>query len=275
MSKDPERYALGLWYNIFMLESRLLHYLILLAYSAVMAVALVQFKSLSVLTSFVLVVTPMVVLWRREQLHFHTVPLLALGAASMALLLSMVAHMQGAWYELSAGSLRLFGLVPLESFFVSIAHILFFVTIYEYFFDNAKNSPVVRHRKSYIIALWGVVATALGYLYLFSQVALTHTFVWIILLLLVLIGYAGLLLTKYRKEVILRSLKFTLAMVPFSLLYEYVALSNNLRFFANPNEYLYSFTIFEQIVPLEELIFILLLPTLVILYYELFFDDES
>lgn len=248
---------------------------LLIVYSCAMATALVMFGASTWLTLFVLVLSPTLLMWYHERLHVATVPLLAIGAFSFSLLVGSVVYLNGVWYETSSTELRLLGLLPLEAFIAAFLHILFYVTAYEYFFDNKSNSESIRHQRAYIIGVLGVFAFSLAYLYLFSHILVSFAFAWIILGLLVLIGYGMMLLYTQRSTLLTRAMLFSAAMLPVSLAYEWVSLANNLRFFANTNEYVYVFTVFGQIVPLEELLFVLLVPVVVALFYELFFDDAA
>ena len=249
--------------------------LALIAYSIMMSMALSMFGANTWLTLFVMVVSPTLLMWHFANLKAKSLPWLALGAVAFALLISAVAYVNGIWFEISSTDVRLVGLLPLEAFVAAFVHILFYVTAYEYFFDDSENSGVMHHTNAYLVGVMGIFAIALGYLYLFSHIIVSYAFAWIIFALLLLGGYGVLLLFTKRRILLTRALKFSVAMVPISLAYEWVALSNNLRFFANPNEYLFSFTVFGQLVPLEELLFVLLIPAIVALFYELFFDDAG
>jgi hypothetical protein len=206
--------------------------------------------------------------------NLRSVAWLALAAAVFTLVVGVFAYLNGTWFETSPTEWRLFGLVPVEAALAAFLHILYTVAVYEYFFDDRVSAHDLVHKDVYLMVLLTLGSLALAYVYLFSQVLFTFAYAWLIGALMFCIGFALLLLHRSRQALIRRVAVFTVAMLPLSLAYEYIALSNNLRFFANVNEYLYAFTWFGQVVPVEEFLFILLLPSFIALFYELFFDDE-
>ena len=242
----------------------------LLATIAVLMLALPMYVALSLLVLF-----PLGFFLYRERLKSGVVVWLALGSFVLALALGAFAYLNGVWFETSVTEIRLFGLVPIEALLAAFMHIFYFIVLYEYFFDDRETESVVKHRSAFLVTLLCIFAATLAYVYLFSNLLLTNAFAWLVAGLLVLIGFGTILVYQDRWSLLRRLSLFALSMLPLSWLYEYVALANNYRFFANTNEYLYSFTVLGQVVPLEELLFIALLPVAVALFYELFFDDEA
>lgn len=257
------------------MSTKLIEYFGLLLYSIVAAVIVVWFAVPMYVALAVLTVLPLAVFLYRERLKSRAVVWLAFGSFVFALALGVFAYVNGIWFETSASELRLFGLVPVEALFAAFMHIFYFIVMYEYFFDDRQTESVVKHRSVYLITMLSVFAFALSYVYLFSSIILTNAFAWLVLMTFALIGFGVILLYHNRVLLIKRLSLFALSVLPLSLLYEFVALANSYRFFANTNEYLYSLTVFGQALPLEELLFIAALPVAVALFYELFFDDEA
>ena len=244
-------------------------------YSALVAVLLVYFEANVLLSVVFLSVLPAALMWWYEKLHTRVVAIALVVSAGLTFIYESTAYINGIWYATSPSEWRVFDLFPVEAFVAAFAHFLFFIVAYEYFFDDRQSSKKKLQRgTAYALGLAGFLFTlALAYVYLFSNLILTNAFAWIILDLIALIVIVCALARRYVGRVLGKVSLFALSMVPLSLTYEYVALSNNLRFFANPNEYVYSFTVLNQIVPLEELLFLLLLPFVIALVYELYLDD--
>lgn len=256
------------------MNRRVIEYSALVTYSAVIGYLTVAFTWSMFLSLALLIIVPLIVLWYRESLHTKTVVWMALGSFALALLIGVFAYINGLWFETSPTEIRIFGLVPVEALFAGFLHILFYVVLYEYFFDDRETAAVIKHRSVYLIVTIAALALTVGYVYVFSSLLLTYAFAWLVAVVFAMFLFAVLLIHHDRKKLLTRMMRFGVVVAPLSLVYEYVALNNNLRFFANSNEYVYSFVLFEQLVPLEELLFVLLLPLVIGLFYELFFDDE-
>lgn len=256
------------------MKKKALAYTLLIAYTTLAAFGIMYFSLSMFVAIGLLVLVPLVVLITQESLHRKMVAWLAVGSFSLSLLISVFAYVNGVWFETSPTELRLFGLVPFEALLASFLHILFYIVAYEYFFDDRIVSAVIKHKSTYKVIITALLALSVGYVFLFSFFLLTYAFAWLIALLSFLFFFAVLLVHHDRVRLLKRVGVFTLAMLPLSLLYEYVALESNFRFFANVNEYLHTFTVFGQLIPLEELLLVLLVPGMLALFYELFFDDE-
>ena len=218
---------------------------------------------------------PVSILWYQEKLASRLVPIIIAAAIVLTTFLEVVAYINGLWYELSPFSLRVFGLFPLESFVAAFVHILFFIVVYEYFFDDRKTTGRVHpdHAPFLLAGAGGLLSVALAYVYVFSGVFFSYPFALLILLLFVLFVVAIAMTRTDWRQLCLKTLMFAVSILPFSLVYEYIALANDLRFFANTQEYLYTLNFFGQMVPLEEIVFILIVPFWLATTYELYLDD--
>ncbi len=248
---------------------------VLFLYTALSSILLVYFEANVLWVMAILTVLPIVVLWRLEHLHTRILPIVLLMALAGAALFEASAYVNGIWYSLSPSEYRLFDLIPIEAFAAAFMHLLYFVVAYEFFIDDGKSNGEIKSRSfAWLTAGMSVLlGLGLGYLYLFSGFVVTYSFAW--LLLFGTIGMVALiaLVTGQWWRVLGKTTLFATLMYPISLVYEYVALSNNLRFFANTNDYLWYFEILGQPLPLEELFFIWLVPFWLATIYELYLDD--
>ncbi|MCA9366155.1 hypothetical protein KC722_01100 [Candidatus Kaiserbacteria bacterium] len=254
---------------------RLVYLLILTIYTALAGLLLTYFEANVLFVVLILSVLPILIIWRLEQLKTGLLPILALISLGATMLFEAYAYTNGLWYELSPFEVRLFGLVPVEAFVAAFVHVLYFVVIYEYLFDDRKSVRVVLPRSLRIVlgGATAMLALGLAYVYVFSNIILSGAFFYLI------IGLCGVLAvlvaTSHRswRQVLGKAALFALSVFPVSLVYEYVSLHNDLRFFANYHEYIYSFSLFGSMVPIEELVLILVVPFWLVLIYELYLDD--
>jgi hypothetical protein len=217
---------------------------------------------------------PIFVLWNRLHLKSHLVPLLATFTLLGAALLQLYAYKSGLWYELSPWALPVFGGAPLETYLFSIFHIIYFILLYEYFFDDgqsAKRSKLSARG----LGMTGVVYAVLaGIIYIHPTVFVTYPFAFMLAFMSSLFALL-ILVRKSIPEVALfkKAGLFALATFPLSLIYEWILIENNIRLFANTNEYLWYFEWNRQVVPVEELLLLLIIPFGLVMLYEMFLDD--
>ena len=253
---------------------KLMLLVVLWLYTALSSILLVYFEANVVIVTLVLSVIPVVVLWRLEHLHSRLVPIVLLLAFGGAAIFEASAYINGIWYALSPSEYRLFDLLPVEAFLAAFTHLLYFVVVYEYFIDDGTSGELRPQSLAWLTAgVSGCLALGLGYLYLFSGAIFSYSFAW-----LLLIGTVGILaltafLMKSWWRLLGKTALFATLVYPITLIYEYVALSNNLRFFANTNDYLWYFEVLGQPLPLEELLFMWLVPFWFASIYELYIDD--
>lgn len=254
---------------------KVIYLLALTIYTTLAGVLLVHFKANVLWVVAFLTLLPTLVFWYQEKLHSRLIPLLLGLTLVLTTVVEIFAYINGLWYELSPFSIRIFGLFPLEAYVAGFAHILYFIVMYEYFFDDRGNKvkEVTRNTTWISVAFGTSLALALGYLYLFSSLFFSYAYALFIILGSIAFLLLVLLLHVSWRKIGKKSLLFALSFLPVSLIYEWVALSNDLRFFANYNDYLMVLHIFNFSVPLEELVFIFLVPFWLAITYELYLDD--
>lgn len=225
----------------------------------------------------VLSLVPTLVFWRLEKLQRRLLPIVLFAAGGLIVLFEAIAYTNGVWYELSPNELRIFGLFPVEVLIAAFTHLLYYIVVYEYFFDDKKTSLQNKPRvlKNILLAISILIALGLSYIYLFSSLIISYAFGFLLLVGFTLFFVGVGFVRRGWWRVVIKTALFATAIYPISLIYEYVALSNNLRFFANINEYIYSFTVLDQPLPVEELLFIWLVPFWLITIYELYLDDRK
>lgn len=258
--------------------SKIIYLLTLTIYTALAGILLVYFKANVIFVVATLTLFPTLVFWYQEKLQSRLIPLLVGFTLVFTTVIEIFAYINGLWYEISPFSIRIFGLFPLEAYIASFAHILYFIVMYEYFFDDKRNllnkKNELSQHKAWLSLIFGtVLALALSYLYLFSGLFFSYAYSLLIVGGSVMFLLLVLLLHVSWRKIGKKSLMFALSFLPVVLIYELVALNNDLRFFANFNEYIYVFNIFGFNLPLEELCFIFLVPFWIAVTYELFLDD--
>ena len=218
-------------------------------------------------------------MWWWHELYPAKHFLYVVGAFSLAvsILFESIAHVSGAWYSVGEGAFRLFGLFPLEPVFLSFTQFLYVVFLHEFFVDD-KRMHYIRITKQRVRLLFFIAALAcvgLAQAILLKTVVLPYAFTWVLVgLVLVTIG-AAVLSHKDPRASIEKSLHTTLLVAPIFLMFEVIALLNVFVVFANEASYIFSLTVFGELLPLEKLIQILLGPILIIIIYELYFDDAT
>lgn len=258
--------------------SKIIYLITLTIYTALAGVLLVYFKANVIFVVATLTLFPTLVFWYQEKLQSRMLPLLVGFTLLLTTVIEIFAYINGLWYEISPFSIRLFGLFPMEAYIASFAHILYFIVMYEYFFDDRRNlisktNEINKHKAWLSLAFGTVLALALSYLYLFSGLFFSYAYALLIVGGSIIFLLLVLLLHVSWRKIGRKSFLFALTFLPVALIYEFVALNNDLRFFANYNDYLHVFNLFGFSLPLEELCFIFLVPFWIAVTYELYLDD--
>jgi hypothetical protein len=252
-----------------------MQWLVLFFYTVFTGMVLVSLDTNVVVVMLLLSVAPLLVLWYQSELNTRLIPIIVLLSVALTAFIQVFAYLNGLWYEIGPTHLRVFSLVPVEAFAASFVQILYFVVIYEYFFDDRASSQSVGKRKWHPVLIGTLTLTSLAFAYLslFSGIFFSYPYA-ILLVLLGLLAISALAFAHRSWQRVLRKTAlFALAALPLSLVYQFVLLENELRFFANLNEYLAVFSIFGHSIPLEELLLSLLIPYWVAMLYELYIDD--
>jgi hypothetical protein len=255
--------------------NKVIYLLALTIYTALTGILLAYFEANVLFVVACLTLLPTLVFWFQEKLHSQLLPLLLALTLILTTVVEIFAYINGLWYEISPFNIRVFGLFPLEAYIAGFAHILYFIVMYEYFFDDRGNKvKTITHNTKWLSVTFGTaLALALAYLYLFSGLFFSYAYALLIILGSILFLLLILFLHVSWRRIIKKALFFSIAIFPVSLIYELVALSNDLRFFANYNDYLMVFNFYNFTLPLEELLFISLIPFWLAVTYELYLDD--
>ena len=252
---------------------RSFHFLLLTIYTLAVGSILLSVQASWLVASALLSAAPLLVLWHRVRMSTHTIPLVALCTILGTGMIELFAYKTGIWFEVSATGTQFAG-VPVSAYLFSVLHILYLIIVYEYFFDDGRNTGRSPFSQSMIVyAGLGYTAVA-GYLYVYPDLFIAHPFLALVVALCVIFS----ILITVRHPVgygrlVTRAIRFTFVMLPISLAYECIMVANNIRFFANPEQYLYSFSVAQFSIPIEEVFLILLIPFGVAVLYELYFDD--
>jgi len=246
-------------------------------YYALSAYALYAFNAGSLITTLVLFGLPAYLFARFSAVPFPVIVAVVTLGGGIAALLEGVAHIYGMWYSLGVDELRLFGLIPIEVLFSTIVQTLFLALLYELVFDDGvytTSSARVRFTAFGIFSISVLALIALHH-YLFKFIFLSHSYVWV----LGIIVAATVAALAVHKALSLRFFDrlagFTLiACIPL-LINLVLSVTNTHKVFAHVNDYLYSFYLFGDVIPLEEVLLMLALPLFVATFYEMYLDDGS
>ncbi len=262
-------------YNTFM-YARLLFVCFLTLYTLCTAFVLVWSDASFLVITALLLGGPLIVVWNRLHLQSHLIPLITTFTLLGTALMQLYAYKSGLWYELSPLSYSVFGGAPFEAYLFSVLHILYLILLYEYFFDDglsAKRTKISARGLSIVGIVYSLI---LGMLYLDPTVLVNYPFAF----LLAFISSLFALIILVNKTVPSAALfkkagVFALSTFPLSLIYEWVMVENGIRIFANLNEYIGYVTWNRNIVPLEEVVLLLIIPFGVVMIYEMFIDDSK
>jgi hypothetical protein len=246
-------------------------------YYFVATYALITFDVGLLFTSLTLFGLPAYLLARYSAAPGWVLLCVAVFGAGIAVLLEGIAHLYGVWYTLGVDELRLFGLIPLEVILSTVIQTLFLALLYELIFDDGQYVTVKETERMYSFGVFTVsVLLLVGiHQYLLNGIYFSHSYIWIIGILvgstLATLAVTHSLTLRFFDRLAL----FTVvASVPLFLSLM-VAVGNTHKIFAHTNDYLYTITVFGNIVPIEEILMLLVLPLFVATFYELYLDDKS
>lgn len=246
-------------------------------YYSLTTYGLLVFGSGLLTTSFFLFGLPAYALARYSAAPSAVLVSVMVFGAGMAVLLEGIAHIYGIWYTVGVDELRLFGIIPLEVIATSITQTLFLALLYELIFDDGEYSEAHISTRLTAFSIFSLSVLILVGLheYLFKDVFVSHSYIW---MLITLVGstLATLAITdSLSLRFFDRLVHFTLvASVPL-LLALCVAVANTQKVFAYANDYLYTFSLFGTMVPVEEILLTLAIPLFVATFYEVYLDDAQ
>jgi hypothetical protein len=249
---------------------------IFILYFSLATFGLLVFDAGSLISALVLFGFPAMLLARFASAPQAVLITVATFGAGLSILLEGIAHTYGIWYSLGVDELRLFGLVPIEVIIGSVIQTLFLVLLYELLFDDGTYSDAHARNRFLTFGVFavGVLLLVAIHQYVLQGIFFTHSYIWI-LGILIASAIASLSVTK---TLTLRFFDRLVAFMLYSalplLLSLFVSVANTHKIFAHQNDYLYTITLFQEMVPLEELLLILALPLFVATVYELYLDDR-
>lgn len=255
-------------------KNPILEYLLLVLYSVFVAVILITTNTPILGVGFVLFLAPIIVFWQRVDMRSRLLIPIGIVAIAVTVIVQTFAYSQGLWTEYTPSDFLMFSFGPIESYIFACLLIVYFVVVYEYFFDNQTNHGRTIQKAIEVTALSVLLAVAFGYVFLSAEVIVQNGFAILVgFFALGLAAIASIRQELLHRDVIRKAMLFSFSMLPIGLVAEAVLLSNNIRIYTNINEYIHTFDFFGYALPLEEVFLILLLPMWIVIIYELCFDD--
>ena len=250
---------------------------ILGVYYALSTYALYTFDAGLLVSSLVLFGLPALALS-----HFTLAPpavliSITLLGVGVAVLFEGIAHIYGLWYSLGIDEARIFGLIPIEMIFATTMQVIFLALLYEVFFDDGVYTPrSAWHRMIFFVVFGvGVLVLLTMHHFLLNGLFLPYSYLWIIGSI---IASALAALSLHRDL----NIAFFDKIIDFSLVASiplgislWISSVNVHKVFAHTTEYLYTFSFYGQVVPIEEIVLLVALPFFVGTVYEMYLDDAS
>ncbi len=209
---------------------------------------------------------------RTQDMVARTALFCAIFTIPFAFVVNYLAVTDGAWYIPSTVfSFRIFGVVPIEDVISTFLLTYSAVICYEHFLDKGKHQLIDRKMKYFI---WPVLLLLIVFFAIFTTdreiLKINYAYLWIGILFLVLplistLSFFPKLFSKYLKV----GAYFAIVLA----LYEYTGLTLNHWVF--PGEHFIGWLpFFGYAVPIEEMVFWILLSVIGVLSYYEFFDDD-
>jgi len=188
-----------------------------------------------------------------------------------SLLIDWIGHYSRAWSYwdnplFASTGINIIG-IPLESFIWGSLFWIFYVVVYEYFFDENRASDF--NKKEKFFALGFAVISLLVVLYVNSyQPTIPFFFLFILLLIMFMTVIS---LAPYRK-LIPRVIKFGLLVFILGLQIEFFSLKLGLWLFPD-GDFLKQIMFFNHLIPIEEVLWWMIVPMAVVAVHEVFADN--
>lgn len=201
----------------------------------------------------------------------------ALLGSGIAILFEGIAHIYGLWYSIGITQARLFGLVPVEMLLATTMQVMFLALLYEVMFDDGVYTPRSAWHRMIFFGVFGVGVLVLVGLhqYIFASIFVSYSYLWIIGTVIASALAALALHKNMSVRFFDKLIDFTLvASIPLALSL-WIASVNVHKVFAYTSEYIGTFSLFGQTVPLEEIALLFAIPFFVGTMYEIYLDDET
>lgn len=165
---------------------------------------------------------------------------------------------------------RPFGLIPIENMIFAFLNFLWALSFYKYFVDDDIFTAISKKFK-YLIGLYTIFSTLIYSLYLYNSALVGANYFTIALIILIIPGF---LLIINNPRLFKKTLTTTLFFAILFFVYELISLKIGSWFW--PGDYLLSLNIFEQKMPLDDIIIWYFMSTPVLIYgYKYFIDDNK
>jgi len=252
-----------------------LEYFLLVLFSAFSAVILLISNAPILGVAAVLFLAPLIIMWQKIDLRTRLLVPVSMIAVSATIVIQSFAYRQGLWYEITPSHIMMFGAGPLESYVFASLLILYMVVMYEYFFDDGAARISRGFQKALQIGVLSLLlAISFGYIFFSAATVTQNGFAVLVgFLVLMLVSLSSVRYQLLRPSIFRKAFFFSIAMLPISLIAELILLANNIRFYANFNDYVHILSFFGYPLPLEEVFLLVLLPMWIVVIYELCIDD--
>lgn len=244
--------------------------LLYIYFSAILASGIVFDIKNYILFIFLLLGIPGIYFFTRLRESFRRVSWESLIiTVPIGFILEYMSHINNQWYVPGITGIKVFNLYPVEEFLWVFIMSFSMIILYEYFFDSYK-----RHKISYNFLIYTlfsiVVVLVFSFFLIFWPDFLNMQYFYLSFIVCGLI-YILVILLKYPRLYKNVSL-YALYLLPLGLVYELVALKLNHWSFV-VGHHLGYVDLFNLVFPLEELMFIILVPYFVVLTHEVFADN--
>jgi len=226
---------------------------------------------------FFFLLVPAAYISYRNQQYIKKIALFsAVISLPLAVVFDYIMEITGSWFTTSTiFPFKLLGYIMIEDIFWLFLWIYFVAIFYESFIDKREKAKLYSPNLKYagIIGILLIVAFAIAYL--FNPVLLNIEFFY--LKMSIIAGILPLLITLIKFPGLPNKfIKTGAFFFVHALLYEITALNLNIWSFPAENQFLGFVTMFGVRFPFEELIFWVIIGSLVIMaYYEIFDDDKK
>lgn len=189
----------------------------------------------------------------------------------LTVIIDTLAHTSSAWFETTIFPVRILGQFPIESLFWGINYNLFIISFYEYFFDKYPTKKIAKGFSKFLYIVLGLTIL-ISFLIVLTPHLLSIPYFYSLFILLVLL-LTIFWLNKMPGVYLKASFTSLLLFIP-SITHEIISLKLGHWLFENGFHIGYV-DLFKYVFPFEELIWLVLLPVAIIVFYEMFIDNRK
>lgn len=187
----------------------------------------------------------------------------------VATVFDYIGLVSNAWIEQSNFSIKILGIIPIDTYIFAFGYFYLTLVFYTYFFDNNKLRTFGKNKYYGLITLSTVLLLFLVVHYFDKSVLQINYFYTILSALFLIIALVGFLIYPhlYGKYILTE-----LYMLLPSILHEIISLTLDHWIFI-PGNYISHFIVRGKTLPIEEILWILLVVPVVIGFHEFFADN--